>query len=127
MPCRLLASPDFVTSPWLPTYFSPGKMLPTFDYYFVHSAPPGHDPWRGYHNMFEPLAVSGTWSVFRKRPGPVVPDWQPPPSAALPVPAAPTVVPKALPPAAASGRLGKPSVRPSTKENPWRDIEGSKP
>ena len=104
MPCRLKAAADFVTSPWVPASFSPGKMLPSFDYYFVHSAPAGHDPWRGYHGMFEPLAVSGTWAVFRKRPGPVVADAPPPPT--VPVAAAPAAAPAPLPPAATSGKLG---------------------
>jgi hypothetical protein len=101
MPCRLKVAADFVTSPWEPAKFLPGKMLPTFDYYFVHGAPAGYDPWQGYHHMFEPLAVSGTWAVFRKRPGPVVPD--PPP--VVSVPASPAVAPKSLPSAAASARL----------------------
>jgi len=103
MPCRLKVSADFATSPWVPASFSPAKMLPTFDYYFVHSAPPGWDPWRGYHNMFEPLAVSGSWAVFRKRPGPIVPD--PPPPVLSPPVTAPPPAPKPLPSPAASRKL----------------------
>jgi hypothetical protein len=105
MPCRRRTVAEFATSPWSPHLFVAAKMLPTFDYYFVRSAPLGLDPWRGYHNMFELVAVSGTWAVFRKRPGPVVPD--PPPPAAAPavvpkaVPAAPAVVPKPVPAAPA--------------------------
>ena len=115
MPCRRKAGVDFATSPWEPAKFSPAKMLPTFDYYFVHSAPPGHDPWRGYHGMFEPVASSGTWSVFRKRPGPVLPDPPPPPPppvlpAPAPVPPAPEL--KTLPPAAASRKLAPAPRRP---------------
>ncbi|MBN2576905.1 MAG: hypothetical protein JXP73_20245 [Deltaproteobacteria bacterium] len=121
MPCRLKKSTDAIISPWAPQSFSPAKMLPTFDYYFVHSAPAGHDPWRGYHGMFALLAQSGTWAVFGKRPGPVVPD--PPP---MPVPAPVSVPPpppapaeagrkagmrKALPSAAASRKLAAPSAR----------------
>jgi hypothetical protein len=116
MPCRLKVSPDFVTSPWIPASFSPGKMLPVFDYYFVHAAPAGHDPWRGYHNMFEPVAVSSTWSVFRKRPGPVVPDPPPPAPAALPAPLSPPATLKTLPPKPASKKLGPLRARPKTKE-----------
>jgi hypothetical protein len=113
MPCRLKGTAEFALSPWTPASFSPAQMLPTFDYYFVHSAPPGHDPWRGYHGMFELLAQSGTWSVFRKRPGPVVPDWIPPPPPAVPAPgpAPPPPEAKALPPAAASRKLTAPSPR----------------
>jgi hypothetical protein len=63
--------------------------------------------------MFELLAQSGTWSVFRKRPGPVVPDRLAPPPPALPalVPAPPVPAAKALPPAAASRKLTAPSPR----------------
>jgi hypothetical protein len=121
MPCRPLASPDFVTNPWLPATFSPAKMLPTFDYYFVRSAPPGADLFRGYHGMVEPLAHSGTWSVFRKKPGPVVPDPLPPlppsPPVLAPVPPAPVGVKppaegaKALPRAGASRTLVPPPAR----------------
>jgi hypothetical protein len=116
MPCRPKVKEEIVTSPWVPTSFSPGRMLPIFDYYFVRSAPPGFDPWRGYHNMFEPVAHTGTWAVFRKRPGPIVPD--PLPRPPTPTPVLPAVVPtpppptaKALPPAAASGKL-TPPLRP---------------
>jgi hypothetical protein len=103
MPCRLKGA-EIVTSPWVPASFSAGKMLPVFDYYFVHGGPAGFDPWHGYHGMFEPLAVSGSWAVFRKRPGPIVPDPLPaPPPTVLPVPAAPPALPppKPLPAAAA--------------------------
>jgi hypothetical protein len=104
MPCRLKAPTDAVISPWLPTSFSPAKMLPTFDYYFVHSAPFGTDPWRGYYRMFELFAQSGTWAVFRKRPGPILPDPLPPP---LPVPPPVPVPIRAAPPPPAPAE-GKP-------------------
>jgi hypothetical protein len=103
MPCRLTVGADFVTSPWVPASFSPAKMLPTFDYYFLRSPPAGYDPWRGYHNMFEMVAVSGNWMVARKRPGPIVPDPAPPPPAPAPAPV--KVAPPPLPPAATSGKL----------------------
>jgi hypothetical protein len=103
MPCRLKAAADFVTSPWVPASFSPAKMLPTFDYYFVHSAPPGYDPWRGYHNTFEMVAASGTWVVVHRRPGPIVPD--PAPVAPAPAPAPVPVAPPPLPPAPTSRKL----------------------
>ena len=79
MPCRRKTPAEIVTSPWVPASFLPAQMLPVFDYYFVYAAPPGADPWRGYHGMFEPLAHSGALSVFRKRPGPIAPDPPPPP------------------------------------------------
>jgi hypothetical protein len=89
MPCRPKAGVDFVTSPWLPAQFQPAKMLPTFDYFFLRSVPPGFDLFRGYHGMVYLIAQSGEWMVFGKRPGPVVPD--PPP--APPAPPAPAVPP----------------------------------
>jgi hypothetical protein len=112
MPCRPKVGPDFVTSPWNPVSFAPGKMLPTFDYYFVRSVPLGHDPWRGYHVMFEPVGMAGTWAVVRKRAGPVLPDPLPAAVPAAPAPPAPPPVPpaaaKPLPPAAGSARLRRP-------------------
>jgi hypothetical protein len=111
MPCRRKVAADFVTSPWTPTAFSPPKMLAVFDYYFLHSVPGGYDPWPGYHGMFEHLASSGTWSVFRKRPGPIVRD-APPPPPVLPAPPPEPVAPKPLPPAPASRKLALPPARP---------------
>jgi hypothetical protein len=98
MPCQLKAAPTPFLSPWDPASFSPAKMLPVFDYFFVRNLPPGFDLFRGYHRMVELLAQSGNWMVFRKRPGPLLADPLPPP-APPPVPAAaPPVVPP--PPAA---------------------------
>jgi hypothetical protein len=111
MPCRRKVAADFVTPPWTPTAFSPPKMLAVFDYYFLHSVPAGYDPWPGYHRMFEQLASSGTWSVFRKRPGPIMRD-APLAPPVLPVPPPAPVAPKPLPPAAASRKLAPPPVRP---------------
>ena len=104
MPCRCKVARDFLTNPWAPSSFAPGRMLPIFDYFFVRSVPPGFDLFRGYHGMVELLAVSGKWSVFRKRPGPVVAD-PPPPPPAVPARAPAPVVPVAAPPLPASGWL----------------------
>ncbi len=88
MPCRPKVGPGFVTSPWLPASFSPARMLPVFDYFFVRKQPPGFDLFRGYHGMVSLLAQSGEWRVYAKRPGPVVPDPPPrPPTAPATVPA----------------------------------------
>jgi hypothetical protein len=95
MPCRLKVAPNPFLSPWESVYFSPAKMLPIFDYFFVRSLPPGLDLFKGYHGMVELLAQSGTWMVFRKRPGPLVGD--PPPPAPPPVPV-PALVPPVAPP-----------------------------
>jgi hypothetical protein len=96
MPCRLKVAPNPFLSPWESVNFSPAKMLPIFDYFFVHSLPPGLDLFRGYHGMVELLAQSGTWMVFRKRPGPLVADAPPP--APSPVPVRALVPPSAPPP-----------------------------
>ncbi len=93
MPCRLKVAPDFFPSPWDPASFSPAKMLPIFDYFFVRSLPPGFDLFKGYHRSVELLAQSGNWAVFRKRPGPLVPD-------PLPPPPPPVAAPASAPPAA---------------------------
>ena len=95
MPCRLKVAPNYFLSPWESVYFSPAKMLPIFDYFFVNSLPPGHDPFKGYHGMVELLAQSGTWMVFRKRPVPFAAD--PPPPAPFPV-AVPVLAPPVVPP-----------------------------
>lgn len=101
MPCRLKVPPTFATSPWSPASFAPAAMLPTFDYFFVRSLPGNVDLFRGYHGMVELLAQSGPWAVFRRKPGPVVPDAPPPAPAAatLPpaVPVAPPVPAKVVP------------------------------
>lgn len=96
MPCRLKVAPNTFLSPWESVYFSPAKMLPIFDYFFVHSPPPGLDLFKGYHGMVELLAQSGTWMVFRKRPGPFVADSPPPPPVPPPVPV-PAVAPLVAP------------------------------
>jgi hypothetical protein len=100
MPCRLKVAPNYFLSPWESVNFSPAKMLPIFDYFFVRSLPPGLDLFRGYHGMVELLAQSGTWMVFRKRPGPFIADAPPPPPPPPPAaPPAPAVAPSvALPP-----------------------------
>jgi hypothetical protein len=58
MPCQLKVAPEFATSVWVPASFVPAKMLPTFDYFFVRSLPPGYDLFRGYHGMVELVAQS---------------------------------------------------------------------
>jgi hypothetical protein len=101
MPCRLKVAPDFMTSPWTPASFVPAKVLPNFDYFFVRSQPPGFDLFAGYHGMIELLAQAGTWAVFRKKSGPMVPDAKPPAPRPLPVAVPPTAVKVGPPPAAA--------------------------
>jgi len=88
MPCRLKVPGEFATSPWSPMSFVPAAMLPTFDYFFVRSQPPSFDLFRGYHGMVELVAQSGVWAVYRKKPGPIVPDAPPPHPAPAPKPAA---------------------------------------
>jgi hypothetical protein len=97
MPCRLKVAPDFMTSPWVPASFVPAKVLPNFDYFFVRSRPPSFDLFAGYHGMIELLAQSGTWAVYRKKPGPVVPDPKPPAPRPVPVPPAPPTAVKISP------------------------------
>ncbi|HEX7509622.1 MAG TPA: hypothetical protein VF550_22825 [Polyangia bacterium] len=91
MPCRLKVAPTPFLSPWDPSNFSPAKMLPVFDYFFVRNLPPGFDLFRGYHRMVELLAQSGNWMAFRKRSGPLLADPLPPP------PPAPVAVPAVAP------------------------------
>jgi hypothetical protein len=93
MPCRCKVQRDFVTNPWAPQGFSPAKMLPIFDYFFARNIPPGVDLFRGYHGMVEVLALNGSWAVFRKRPGPIVPDPLPPPLVPPGLPPPPAPVP----------------------------------
>jgi hypothetical protein len=97
MPCRTKVSRDFMTNPWAPQVFSPAQMLPIFDYIFTRSLPPNHDPFRGYRGMVDIAGVSMPWVVFKKRPGPLVPD---PPPPAPPKPPVPVVVSPPPPPAA---------------------------
>jgi hypothetical protein len=98
MPCQLKVAPTPFLSPWDPANFSPAKMLPVFDYFFVRNLPPGFDLFRGYHRMVELLAQSGNWMVFRKRSGPLVADPLPPPHAPPPPPVAvPAVAPASAP------------------------------
>ena len=99
MPCRCKVARDFVTNPWAPASFAPAKMLPIFDYFFTRSIPGGFDLFRGYHGMVELVATSPPWTVFRKRPGPVVAD--PPPV----LPPAPPVAPIPPPPVPAAPKV----------------------
>lgn len=107
MPCRTKVSRNFMTNPWAPQDFSPAQMLPIFDYIFTRSLPPGHDPFRGYRGMVEIAGASIPWVVFKKRPGPLVPDLPPPPP---PLPPVPAVLPPPAPPAV-------PAAAPATKAN----------
>jgi hypothetical protein len=47
--------------------------VPIFDYFFVHSPPPNATPFGPYQDSMEVLAQSGTWTVYRKKPGTVIP------------------------------------------------------
>jgi hypothetical protein len=112
MPCRLKVPAEFATSPWSPLSFVPAAMLPTFDYFFVRSQPPTFDLFRGYHGMVELVAQSGVWAVFRKKPGPIVPDTPPP-----------RPVPVLAPAAAVAPAPAPPSPTPS---KPVRALRGKK-
>jgi len=52
-----------------------------FDYFFVRSPPRGTNPLGTYLGNVDVLAQSGTWIVYRKKPGPAVPAPAPPPPA----------------------------------------------
>ncbi len=118
MPCRTKVPRNFMTNPWAPQDFAPAQMLPIFDYVFTRSLPPGYDPFRGYRGMVEIAGVSLPWVVFKKRPGPLVPDLPPTPPPAPPVPVAPPPPPVA--PAAAL--VNKPAATKAAKPKTLFDL-----
>jgi hypothetical protein len=86
IPCTATPAGAGLPNPWIPTEVSAGKSPPVFDYFFVRSPPRGTNPFGPYLGSVEVLAQSGTWIVYRKKPGAAIPvPAQPPP--AKPVPA----------------------------------------
>jgi hypothetical protein len=118
MPCKPKVSRDWVTNPWVPQTFSPAAMLPIFDYFFARSIPPGHDVFRGYHNMVETVGVSPPWVVFRKKPGPIVPDPLPPPPPKPVVPAKPAPAPAVAAPTTTAGAPAKATLDARLRPKP---------
>lgn len=110
MPCTRKPAGTELPDPWNPHNIFPLKTVPAFDYFFVRSPPRGADPFGPYRGSMELLAQSGTWSVYHKRPGPLVlapppaPPPPPPPPAAPPPAPAPAVKAAAPEPAPQGGK-----------------------
>ncbi len=80
IPCIAKPASAALPNPWSPTDISVGKNPPVFDYFFVRSPPRGANPFGPYRGSVEVLAQSGTWIVYRKKPGAAIPaPAQPPP------------------------------------------------
>ena len=88
MPCQKTGAASF-TDLWVPWSFAPKTMLPVFDLMFVRSRPPASNLFVGYSRSIELLAKVGTWELYQRKPGPLVPDPPPPPPPAPPVPPPP--------------------------------------
>jgi hypothetical protein len=73
MPCTRKPAGADLPNPWKPQDIQPSKSVPIFDYFFVHSPPPNATPFGPYQDSMEVLAQSGTWTVYRKKPGTVIP------------------------------------------------------
>jgi hypothetical protein len=73
MPCTRTPAGADLPNPWNPKDIQPAKSVPIFDYFFVHSPPPNANPFGPYRDSMEVLAHSGTWTVYRKKPGTVIP------------------------------------------------------
>jgi len=73
MPCTRKPAGADLPNPWKPQDIQPSKSVPIFDYFFVHSPPPNATPFGPYQDSMEVLAQSGTWIVYRKKPGTVIP------------------------------------------------------
>jgi len=86
MPCAKTPAGAELPDPWNPYDIHPLQSVPIFDYFFVRSPPPGANPFGPYRDSMEVLAQSGTWTVYRKKPGAAIPAPAPPPPVA-PVPA----------------------------------------
>ena len=72
MPCTRKPAGADLPNPWNPRT-STQQSVPIFDYFFVHSPPPNATPFGPYQDSMEVLAQSGTWTVYRKKPGAVFP------------------------------------------------------
>ena len=86
MPCAQKPAGADLPDPWRPYDIHPTTTVPIFDYFFVRSPPPGANLFGPYRDSMEILARSGTWTVYRKKPGAVFPTQAPPPPV-TPVPA----------------------------------------
>jgi hypothetical protein len=73
MPCTRKPAGENLPNPWNPKDIQPANSVPIFDYFFVHSPPPNANPFGPYRDSMEVLAQSGTWTVYRKKPGAVFP------------------------------------------------------
>ncbi len=73
MPCTKKPAGEGLPDPWSPGDPRLVNSVPTLDYFFVRSPPPGFDLFGRYRNSMEVLARSGTWTVYRKKPGAVMP------------------------------------------------------
>jgi hypothetical protein len=81
IPCTAKPAGAVLPNPWSPMDVATGKTPPVFDYFFVRSPPRGTNPLGTYLGNVEVLAQSGTWIVYRKKPGPAVPAPAPSPPA----------------------------------------------
>lgn len=119
MPCQKTGAAAF-TDLWVPWSFAPKTMLPVFDLMFVRSRPPTANLFLGYTRSVELLAKVGTWELYQRKPGPLVPDPPPPPPPAPPAPPLPPPppLPPAPPPPAAKNGKGKPATPSPTKVTP---------
>ena len=80
IPCTAKPAGKVLPNPWSPMDVSVGKNPPVFDYFFVRSPPRGINAFGPYLGSMEVLAQSGTWTVYRKKPGAAIPaPAQPPP------------------------------------------------
>jgi hypothetical protein len=120
MPCTRKPAGVELPDPWNPYNILPLKTVPAFDYFFVRSPPPGADPFGPYRGSMELLAQSGSWSVYHKKPGPLVLAPPPPPPPPPPVPA-PAPVVKTAPAEAA-----QPVERPQKAQRPREQRETKK-
>jgi hypothetical protein len=84
MPCTKKPAGADLPDPWIPYDIHPAQSVPIFDYFFVRSPPPGANPFGPYRGSMEVLTQSGTWIVYRKKPGAAIPAPAPPPPAAPP-------------------------------------------
>jgi hypothetical protein len=85
MPCTKKPAGADLPDPWVGS-IQPAKAVPIFDYFFVRSPPPGLNLFGTYQDRMEVLAHSGTWTVYRKQPGAVVPAPAAPPGPSDPAP-----------------------------------------
>jgi len=73
MPCTRKPAGADLPNPWKPQDIQPSNSVPIFDYFFVHSPPANANPFGPYQDSMEVLAQKGTWTVYRKKPGTVIP------------------------------------------------------